>query len=206
MPDHPLLIQLDTTLSDRVPQDAVDFAGSWSKHSRRTYGSEAQLETRAGPFADVVDLRWRGTLTGTAPMSGIAFLLTAGTLYWAKAPEISPALPVEVSLHAYADYMRDRATLTSSVGSAYLPGIPVPIASDLDAACTVDEGVVTSGRVSRIAQTNDAAIFVLLLPRNLLTVGRKRLWRVRDQIVGLLPLDVRQLLTQRRSGTAPSVV
>jgi hypothetical protein len=44
------------------------------------------------------------------------------------------------------------------------------------------------------------------LPRNLLTVGRKRLWRVRDQIVGLLPLDVRQLLTQRRSGTAPSVV
>jgi hypothetical protein len=92
------------------------------------------------------------------------------------------------------------------VGGAYLPGIPVPIASDLDAACTVDEGVVTSGRVSRIAQTNDAAIFVLLLPRNLLTVGRKRLWRVRDQIVGLLPLDVRQLLTQRRSGTAPSVV
>ena len=201
---HPLLDQLDTVLRDRVPREAVDFAGKWSKSLRRTYKSEDQLGTGSGPFAGVVDLRWRGTLTAAGPIGGIAFLLTAGSLYWVKAPEISLTLSVDVSLHAYAEYTTERATFTAGMGGAHLPGIPVPIRSDLTESCTVEAGAVTTGRVSCLAQANTAAFFVLLFPRGLLTMGRKRLWRVRDEIASSLSVGMRDLLTHRRTGSVPS--
>jgi hypothetical protein len=199
--NHPVLGQLDIALRDHIPGEPIDFAGKWTKLSRRTYKSEAQLGTGAGPFVEVVDLQWRGTLTTTDPIGGIAFLLTAGNLYWAKAPKVSPALPVHVSLHAYAEYAPERATFTASMAGAYLPGIPVPVQSDLAHACSVEDGIVTTGRVSRLARAESAAFYVLLVPGGILEMGRKRLWRVRDEVASLLPPNLRELLTRRRTGS-----
>ena len=148
-----------------------------------------------------MDLQWRGTLTGAGPIGGIAFLLTAGHLYWAKTPEISLTLSVQVSLDAYAEYTTERATLTASIAGAHLPGIPVSVRPDLADACIVEADAVTTGRVSCLAQANTAAFFVLLFPRGFLTMGRKRLWRVRDEIASSLTADMRELLTHRRTGS-----
>ena len=204
MANHPLLDQLDITLRDVVPGDPVALTGAWSSLARRTYKSEAQLGTGSGPFADVVDVRWRGTLTGAGPIGGMAFLLTEGNLYWAKAPEISLALAVDISLNAYAQYETGRASFTASMAGAYLPGIPVCVSSDLTKACTVEQGIVRTGRVSCLARANSAALFVLLFPRALLKIGRKRLWRLRDEIASSLAAGVRDLVTRRRTGSVLS--
>jgi hypothetical protein len=203
--NHPVIDQLDKGLRDRIPGEPVELAGEWSKVSRRTYTSEAQLGTASRPFRDVVDVRWRGTFTGTSPIGGMAFLVSSGILHWAKAPVIASELGVDVSLHAYAEYMTDRATFTASLAGAYLPGMPVSVGPDLAAACTMEPGVVRTGRVSCIARVDAACFFVLLLPRGLLTVGRKRLWRVRDEMASTLPAGVRELLTHRRTGRVPSM-
>jgi hypothetical protein len=197
---HPVLDQLDAVLLDCVPREPVEFAGEWRERSRRTYQPETQHGTGSGPFTDVVDLRWRGALAGIAPIGGIAFLLAGERLYWAKTPEISPSLPVDLSLHAYADHLTGRATFTASVGGAYLPGVAVSVDGALEDACHIDLAGVTTGRVARLAQAPSASAFVVLFPRTLLTVGRKRLWRVRDELVSTLPPAVRELLTHRRSG------
>jgi hypothetical protein len=204
MTNHPLLEQLDTALRDRIPGESVEFAGSWSKLSRRTYKSAAQLGTRSGPFADVVDVRWHGALTAANPIGGIAFLMTAASLYWVKAPEFSPTLPVDISLHAYTEYTTERATFTANIAGAYLPGVPVSVRSDLAEACSVEEGIVRTGRVSRLAQTSSAAFVVLLFPRGVLKIRRKRLWRVREEVAGVLPANLRELLTRHRTGSVPS--
>jgi hypothetical protein len=203
VPTQFLLDQLDTALRGCVPHEPVTLSGEWAKPSRRTYKAEAQLGAGSGPFADVIDLRWGGTLTGAGPIGGIAFLLTAESLFWAKAPEISSSLSVAISLHAYADYLTDRATFTARIAGTHLPGVPVSVGSNLAAACTVEQSVMSTGRVSRIAQANSAAVFVLLLQQSLLKVGRKRLWRVRDEIASSLPPDMRELLTHRRTGALP---
>jgi hypothetical protein len=196
-----LLDQLDSALRGCVSHEPVTLSGEWAQPSRRTYKSEAQLGTGAGPFADVIDLRWRGTMAAAGPIGGIAFLLTTETLYWAKAPDISPLLSVDVSLHAYADYMTDRATFTAQVAGAYLPGVPVSVGLDLAQACSVGPSDMWTGRVTCLAQVNSAAVFVLLFPRSLLKVGRKRLWRVRHEIASTLTTEIRDLLTRRRAGT-----
>jgi hypothetical protein len=200
MASHPVLDQLDIALRDRVPTEPVNFAGEWSNPSRRTYKSEAQLGTGAGPFADVVDFRWRGTLTCAGSIGGIAFLVTTGNLYWVKGVEVSSTLSVDVSLHAYADYRAERATFTAGMAGACLPGIPVAVSSDSERPCRVEQGVVMTGQVSCLAQANSAGFFVLLFPRGLLKIGRKRLWHVRDEITSSFPASIRELLTHRRTG------
>jgi hypothetical protein len=64
----------------------------------------------SGPFVNVVDYRWRGELTGSSPVTGIAFRLTGSDMYWVKAAQASLTLPVHVSLHAYTDFLAERAT------------------------------------------------------------------------------------------------
>jgi hypothetical protein len=134
----------------------------------------------------------------------MAFLLTADNLYWAKAPAIAAALPVDLSLSAFADYSADRATFTANVGGAYLPGLPVPVGADLRAACTLGNNAVTTGRIARVAETRSAAFFVLLFPREAISVGRKRIWHVRHELASVLPADLRELFTRRRTGTIPA--
>ena len=198
--NHPLLDQLDSSLSDLVAGESVEFRGEWSTSSRRTYKSEAQIGTGSGPFRDVVDSRWRGALTSSGPITGIAFLLTADTLYWVKAANASLTLPVEVSLHAYAGHTTEGATFTASLASAYLPGLRIPGSADLTGACALGSSVLTTGRVTCLARANSAAFLVLLIQRGLLYVGRNRLWRLRDDIASSLPAGIRDLLTRRRTG------
>jgi len=198
---HPLLDQLDSSLRELVPGESVEFGGQWVTSSRLTYKSEPQCGSGSGPFVEVVDLRWRGALTSAGPISGVAFLLTADNLYWAKAAEVSLTLPVDVSLHAYAEYTAERATLTASLGGAFLPGVPVAGCPDLAGACALGPNVLTTGRVTCLARANAAAFFVLLIQRGLLKVGRKRLWRLRDDVASSLPPGIRELLTHRRTGS-----
>jgi hypothetical protein len=201
---HPLLDQLDSSLGDLVPAESVEFGGEWVRSSRLTYKSEAQRGTGSGPFVEVVDLRWRGALTSAGPISGIAFLLTADNLYWAKAAEVSLTLPVDVSLHAYAEGTADGATLTASLGGAFLPGVPVAGCPDLAGACVLGPNLLTTGRVTCLARANSAAVFVLVIQRGLLKIGRKRLWRLRDDVASSLPPGLRELLTHRRTGSVQS--
>jgi hypothetical protein len=202
--NHPVLDALDSSIGDVVPGEAVAFGGEWTPSSRRAYNSEAQIGTGAGPLVDVVDVRWRGVLTSAGPFSGIAFLLTADNLYWVKAPEVAQALPVDVSLHAYAGDAANRATFTASLAGAFLPGVPVAGSPDLAGACALGPDVLVTGRVTCLARTNAAAFFVLLIPRGLLKMGRKRLWRLRDDAASSLPSGIRELLAHRRTGSVRS--
>ncbi len=204
MPNHPFLDQLDLSLSGVIPAEPVELRGEWSESARRTYRSGAQIGSGSGPFADVVDLRWRGALTCNAPISGIAFLAVADTLYWVKASEASPSLEVGVSLHAYSGYTDQRATFAARLADSRLPGVPVPVAADLIEACALEPGVLTTGRVARVARASSAAFFVLLMPRSCLMFGRKRLWRLREELAAALPEGARQLLIHRRTGVLHS--
>ena len=200
MLNHPLLDRLDSLPSDLVPRESVEFRGEWSTLLRRTYRSEADVGTGSGPFVDVVDVHWRGALTASGAITGVAFLLTGDDLYWAKATEASVTLPVDVSLHAYAGYTTERATFTANIAGAYLPGVPVPGSADLAGSCALGPAVLTTGRVTCLARTHSAAFLVLLIQRSLLKFGRKRIWGVRPDIASSLPADIRELLTRRRTG------
>lgn len=198
--EHPFLAELDLSLSGLIPAEPVDLRGEWSQTSRRTYKSDAQSGTGSGPFVDVVDLRWRGVLTCDTAISGIAFLAVADTLYWVKASEASPSLAVGVSLHAYTGFTDRGATFAASLADTSLPGVPVQARADLAEACELEPGVLTTGRVARVARASSATFFVLLMPRSCLMFGRKRLWRLREELAAALPDGARQLLTHRRTG------
>ena len=201
MLNHPLLDQLDSSIRSVVPGEVVELAGEWTTSSRQVYRSQAQIGSGSGPFVEVVDVRWRGALTSASPFSGIAFLLTADNLHWVKAPEVSLTLPVDVSLHAYAGDIAVGATFTASLAGGYLPGVRVAGSADLAGTCTLEPQVVSTGRVTRLARTNSAAFFVLLLQHGLLKMGRKRLWRLRDDVATSLPPGIRELLVHRRTGS-----
>ena len=164
-------------MCDLVPAEPVEFGGRWTTSSRQAYKSAGQIGSGSGPFVEVVDFRWHGALTSAGPFSGIAFLLTANSLYWAKAPEASLTLPVDISLHAYAEATTEGATFTASLAGAFLPGVPVAGSVDLAGACALGPNVLITGRVVCLARTSAAAFFVVLIPRGLLKMGRKRLWR-----------------------------
>jgi hypothetical protein len=191
-------------MCDLVPGEPVEFGGEWTTSSRRAYRTEAQIGTGSGPFVEVVDLRWRGALTSAGPTSGIAFLLTADNLYWAKAPVVSLTLPVEVSFHAYAGHTAESASFTASLAGALLPGVPVAGSADLAGACALGPKALLTGRVTCLARANSAAFFVLLIQRGLLKMGRKRLWRLRDDVASSLPTGIRELLARRRTGSVRS--
>jgi len=201
---HQLFDELDASLAPLIPQEAVEFAGSWSPTARRTYKTENQIGTGSGPFVDVVDRWWRGTLTCPAPIAGIGFLVTASGLFWVKSSPAAATLPVAVSLHAYADYSAEQATFTAEVGGAVLPGVPVACGSDLVQSCTLEPRRLATGRVEQIAQANTAAFAVLLIQGRFLKVGRRRLWRVREELASSLPPRVRELVTRRRASTIDS--
>ncbi len=203
MPEHLLLEQLDSCLGAADPVRDVQLTGQWSSSTRRTYTSDVASRPASAPFTDVVDVRWRGTLASDAPTGALALLLHHGDLHWSRSPVISSSLGVEISLHSYADFQVDRATFASSVDGAWLPGVPISVDGAATDACAINDGVVTIGRVVCLARTTDATLFAILLPGELLKMGRKRIWRVRDAA----PFDhvpaVRQLMIHGRTGTHP---
>lgn len=198
--DNPFFRGLDSSLGGLIPGEPVEVLGEWSTKTRKTYQSEKRTGGGVGPFIEVEDRRWRGTLSCRTAASGIIFLLTAGKVYWAKAPTVAPTLSVEVSLHAYAGYAGDRATFTAGMGGAGLPGIPVAEPARLDDVCARGPMTFTTGHVVTLAQTDLVAFVAIVLPGTVLKMGRKHLWRLRDDVASSLAADIRDLLTRRRSG------
>lgn len=203
MPRHPLFDELEASLADQVAGEPVALNGAWLPTARRTYEAASQSGTGDGPFADVVDFRWRGRLSSAVPVAGVAFLATANELFWSKTTPPASPLEVDVSLHAYAKYSQGLATFTAIIAGALLPGVPVAFAGDPAAVCTLADARLTTARVELIAETKAAAIFLLLLPARSLRIGRHRLWRLREELTLSAPPRAREILTRRRSGSIP---
>ena len=200
MSSHPWLDALGASLVGLVPEEPADLHGEWLPSERRTYAAPRQGCTASGPLVDVVDLRWRGQLTCTVPLAGIGFIVTSTDLFWAKSIPAAPALPVVLSLHAYADYSAGHATFTAGIGGALLPGVRVAHAVDDTTGCTVDARHVMTGRVTELARLGDVVFAVLLIQGRFLRTGRHRLWRLREEFAGALPEATREILTRRRAG------
>ena len=183
-----------------MSKEPVEFAGNWLPSARRTYQAARQSGTGSAPFVEVVDFKWHGTLNCSMPIAGIAFLATADEVFWAKSVPATVSLSVDVSLHAYADCLPERATFVASMNGAVLPGIPVDCGRDLTAVCELGRPNLTTARVERLAQVDVVAFVVFLMQGRFLKVGRHRLWRVREEIASSLPPRVREILTRRRSG------
>ena len=101
-------------------------------------------------------------MTGAAPIAGIAFLVTTTELFWVKSMPAAAVLPVDVSLHAYADYSLKQATFTAGLGGAGLPGVPVACGQDLAGDCVVEPRRVTTSKLEQLAHAEEAAFAVLL--------------------------------------------
>lgn len=198
---HRLFDELDASLSTVVPEEPVEFSGSWVRSVRRAYKTASQVDTGTDPFVEVVDLRWRGSLAGSSPIAGIAFLVTAAELFWSKSAPAASSLDIDVSLHAYADYQPQLATFAANIGGAALPGIAVPSGNDLAGACTLRSTNLMTARVEQLAQADESVFAVLLIQSRFLRIGRHRLWRIRDECAASLPPQVRDILTRRRSGS-----
>ena len=203
MPDHPLLRQLDSCLIAAVPARDLQLRGEWTTSLRRTYASEEASHTGSDSFVDVRDKRWRGTITSDGPLGAIAFLMHHDELHWAKSPEIASSLVVDVALHSYAEFQTHRATFASSIGGAVLPGVPVSASGEPSGASIISDAVVTSGRVLCLARMTDAMLFAVLMPGELLKMGRKRVWRIRDAAPFDSVPDILPLMTHGRTGTLP---
>lgn len=191
---------LGLALSDLAPQETLACHGQWSTSSRHVYASTAQLGSGEGPFVEVVDARWSGTLSAPFEFSVIAFLATSGQIFWAKSSTVSTVLPLQVSVTA-GEPAHQTATFTGSAGSASLPAIPIASPRTLEAVCGAQPRLLTTANVARIAETTEGAFFIAALPRPLLKVGRNHLWRIRDELAPRLPPVIRDVLTRRRAGT-----
>ena len=192
--------ELNASLSDIVPNNSVAFRGEWGASTRRTYQRESQVGSGAGPFVEVVDVRWSGALTCSVPIVAVAFLLTPKALFWSKSAPASASQSVCLSLHAYAEYSLQRATFTTSIGGAHLPGIPVAVEGELRQACTLGASHQTTGHIARLACIDEVVLLVLILPGSVVKVGRNRLWHIRNDLAPHLPPHIHDLLTRRRSG------
>jgi len=198
--DNPFFRLLDSSLTGLIPGEPVEILGEWSTKTRKTYQSEKQSGSGVRPFVEVDDRRWRGTLSCRVPVSGIIFLLTASKVYWVKAPTVALTLSVEVSLHAYAGYAEDRVTFATGMGGAGLPGVSVAVPARLDDVCRGGPMTFTTGQVVTLAEMDSVAFVAIVLPGTVLKVGRNHLWRLRHDVASLLASDIRELLTNRRSG------
>jgi hypothetical protein len=193
--------QLDASLNELVPAHRVECHGAWSTSRRRTYASPSRQGTGAGPYVEVIDARWGGAVTAEVEISAIAFLATACEIFWVKTPVVATTLEAQITLSAYADSTPQRATLSASLGGAVLPGVPIAAEGRLEDVCAAGPQVLTAGRVARLAESKEASIFAVVLPREALKMGRNHLWRLRDDLAARLTPMQRELLTRRRSGT-----
>jgi hypothetical protein len=200
---HPLFDEIDASLAAFMPRDPVHVVGRWMSATSRTYQAEEHSGTGTGPFRDVIDTRWEGTLSCPTPMAGIAFMAIGTELLWAKSTPAAPTLPVIVSFHAYAEYSAERATFAAGMGGARLPGVSVACHADVVEDCTLGQTRLSTGCVEELAHVDNVGFFALLMPQQLLKVGRHRLWRVREKFASSLPPQIREILTRRRAGTIP---
>jgi hypothetical protein len=193
------LEELEVAVAKVVPHEPVVFAGQWASSKRRTYES-AYSKPGVGPFVDVVDMIWTGSLVGATPIAALAFLAAPTGVHWVKSVPAT-GQPVGFRLHAYADYSPSLATLGASVGDAFLPAVPVAYSGSPGRTCAIGASPIMTGRVSVLASADRADILVLLLQTGVFKTGRNRLWRLRDEYASVLPPRAREVLTRRRTGS-----
>jgi hypothetical protein len=191
---------ISSALVGLVPEVAIAIEGDWTTSHRRTYAGENQEGSGIGPFADVVDMRWRGRLECSTPITGIAFLSTRRETYWVKSGRPMAEPPVEISMHARANYLDGRATFSSSLMGGVLPGVPVPFAGNIEACCKLGHPRFVTGRAHVVATVGDVVFALILLPRSVIKMGRKNLWHLRDELAASLPEGARLVLTRGRTG------
>jgi hypothetical protein len=145
-------------------------------------------------------------LACSVPIACIAFLITADNLYWSKSRPPALELPLELSVHAYADYLAGQATFACAVGGAYLPSVPIQHTGHGDRDVSLQITGHRTGALSPLAHTKHADLIVYVIPASVLKTGRKRLWHLRRALSTSLPPSIAELLTHRRSGRVrPSV-
>lgn len=201
---HSLLGELQSSLADVVPSEPVSLAGEWRSSRHRAYQTDAQIGSGSGPFIEVVDTRWTGTLACSVPIACVAFLLTPSSLWWAKSGPASVQLPVDLSISAHAEYKSHLATFRATVGGAFLPSLPVHLNGDAARNVIVETATHMTGHVVSLARLEQGEVLVYMIPGRLLKTGRKRLWHLRSQHAVALPAGIRELLTHRRNGRIES--
>lgn len=207
--EHPLLNELDSSLSGVIASEPVTFAGAWQPATRRTHLQPDGRGTEV--LVEGIHVQWTGSLTSKVPIVCVGFLLQRDMLFWVKSAPADVSQPVTVSLYAYADqsldkrfFALDKATFVPSVGGTWLPAPPVPRVADLTQACTLGVAEQFTGRVSCLASAPDVSFLVLTLPGSVVKVGRNRLWHLRGDLAPLVSPPARKLLTRRRSGRIPA--
>jgi len=200
---HPLIQKLAGTINSLAPPEPVDVLGEWSIAHRKTYKDSSQAGSGMGPFVEVVDYRWRGTLECASPLAGIGFLVTQNAAFWVKSPPAILSPIVEVSIHAWAGEHPGRATFAANMLGSFLPGVPFAYGDDPTTACSLRTETWTTGHAHEIAAVKEAAFVLVLLPTSLLKVGRNRLWHFREAYQSALPSEL-QVFVRGRTGTLRS--
>lgn len=193
------IAELDSAVARVVPQVPVALSGQWSSSKRRTYESD-QFRRSVGPFVEVVDWVWTGSLVGAAPIAALALLATPTGVHWVKSAPTTPGQPVRISLHAYANDSPGLATLGAAIGNECLPSVSVAYADSPEVTCAVGDSPIVTGRVSLLARADRADALVLLIQAGLFRIGRNRLWRLCDRYAAVLSPQARAVLTRRRTG------
>jgi hypothetical protein len=190
------LNELQSSLAGVIPNEPVILEGEWRSSRRLTYKDEAQLGSGSGPFIEVEDWRWTGTLSSAIPIVCIVFAKTPESLFWAKSG--SPISNLEVDLAVRAEGRSDRAKFTASVGEACLPSFM--FSGDASHSIEVKTGDYTTGQLVPLARYDDIEIIGYVIPSGLIKVGRKRIWVLRSEFSDSLPPVFRDLLTHGRTG------
>jgi len=195
-----LILELASALAALGPSQTIPISGAWSTSRRKTYANPSQEGTGVGPFVEVVDARWRGTLTCAASLAGLAFLDTPAETFWVKALATGPNPTVGLSVHARAGHLPGRASFTGSLFGAVLPAVPFECGDDPTQAFSVDSTTMTTSSPHALAEVAGAALVILVFPKTLVNVGRNRLWHFRPDHASFL--DGRLgVLARGRTGT-----
>jgi hypothetical protein len=201
--DTELTNLLQRWLPIAIPPERAALVGSWSRQLRRQYENPSQLGSGCGPYVDVLDVRWRGTIDCSVPVVGVAFLQTADEVYWVKSAPAALAQSVEICVSGYANYTPGAATLSCGLGGSLLPGVPVQASGNLQDCCRMGSGETTTGVPYQVCETESVRFIIVLVPQPLAKPGRSRLWRLRPQAALQLPIGLRKLFTYGRCGSWP---
>jgi hypothetical protein len=196
-----LIDVLQRWLPAAVPPEKVALKGDWSRPKRLQYKSSSQLGSGSGPYVEVLDAVWRGTVECRVPVAGIAFLEAADRVYWVKSAPAVFSQPVEVRVRGGVDYSPDRATFSCGLGQSWLPGMPLTVSGGSLDGCRIGSGDTTTGVPYQVCQTEAGRFIIVLVQQALARTGRCRLWRLRHRAAVLLPLGLREVFTQRRRGS-----
>ncbi|MGH9891350.1 MAG: hypothetical protein ACREA0_05085 [bacterium] len=192
--------QLAAAVTAAGPSYSVEITGGWSTTRRRTYQHRSQAGTGVGPFVDVIDARWRGVLTCSVPLVGFAFLDTPTQTFWVRSLPPATGPDVEVSVHARAGYLPGRASFAGRLFNGILPAVPFPCGDDPTKACSLGGATTMTGSAHTVAEVAGTAFLIILVPKNLVKVGRTRLWHFRPEHASSLD-DPLRIFTRGRTGT-----